>query len=179
VEIIEKHLVRHHFNMEMDEYVKRRRGRGKRPLIRIGHKDEIVVHRRPGEKKGMLHKLLKKDLQPIQEDVPEEHVKMVLANQPLPEDAAGVQEEREDGFFARLRDRLFGEQEPAEEQATIDIHPPKQEEEPLVYPEVIEVLKISGKWLNKLEPETKQEFKNSSDYGKYKFFVDKINSRKK
>ena len=147
----------------MDDYIRKRKGgNGPTFTIRIPGSDEWA------QRKGA--KLAKK-AQAASEDVPEEDVKRVMASQPVRHEKVDYRPEADNrpGFFSRMLGSLFGGRE--EEEVEVQMEPAREEHE--IDPELVEVLRISGKWLNKLDGETKKAFRESQDYAKYKYYIDK------
>ncbi len=177
------------FNKEMGEYIKARNSRRHRGFFTLGfskqpgskgmppipsRKVEVIY-----PKAGWLSRLLPKkktpvdDRQEIAEKVIEmieeqkmhKHAKPPRADNSPPE----VVVEMKEGFLSRIFKRKAAVEE--------DYGGPI--EEPTLDPETIEVLKITGKWIMKLDHESKKEFRDSADYVKYKAFLDKYGLTKK
>ncbi|MBN2142397.1 hypothetical protein JW711_03635 [Candidatus Woesearchaeota archaeon] len=87
-------------------------------------------------------------------------------------------EEKREGLTKRFFRSLFGGREQPDD---VEVGMPEEvepEAEPIT-PEVKEVLRISGKWLNRLDKKAKAEFRESNDFEKYKFYLDKWGLTKK
>jgi hypothetical protein len=80
--------------------------------------------------------------------------------------------EKKESLFSKLfKSRRVTETEEEEMKYPVD--------DQTLDPETVEVLKITGKWIMKLDSEKKKEFKESGDYAKYKSFLDKYGLTKK
>lgn len=125
-----------------------------------------------------------KKKQEFSDDIPMDEVNRVIEKKPVSKSPSeyASQDEKKPGFFAKLLDAF--KKEDSEEDVDMSSHEAKiqekeQERSGKPSPEVIEVLKISGKWLSKLDSETKQHFMESQDYAKYKFYLEKWGLTKK
>ena len=156
-------IAKHHFNKDMDEYIKARKG--SRPKWQI--KFKVGKRKKPAGEVPM--------------EIPEHEVKNVLDKKPVQDKALLEAQEPEDnrpGFFEGLFGSIFGKKVDYEDAGDpVQDEPEKPQGE--LDPEVIEVLKIAGKWLGKMPKELKLEFKESQDYAKYKFYLDKWGLTKK
>jgi hypothetical protein len=113
-----------------------------------------------------------KKKQPLQGDIPEDEVRRMMENKPLSRPASSYQPAKK-GFLASMWTPKKDEYE-----ETVDIMPSaKEDDKPS--PEVIEALKISGKWLSRLDADAKKEFRESQDYQKYRSLLQKWGLTKK
>jgi len=177
------------FNKEMGEYIRAKRAREHRGFFRIGFSSRSGTRWMPAipsrkveviyPKTGWLERIMPKkktpvdDRQEIADKVAEmmaeqkEHKQTKLTQ--MSNAPRTVMVEKKEGFLLRI----FRKKTADEEDYGGMI------EEPVLDPETIEVLKVTGKWLMKLDSETKREFKDSADYAKYKGFLDKYRLTKK
>jgi hypothetical protein len=186
------------FNKNMDDYIKGKRiqERGsfrlsfakKKPIFDDrypspgpGSKDVEIVR---GNKPGLLGNAFKKEKKdPRLErmeiaakvaDMMKDNNQKEAVNKEIASIASEEPEteERKESFFSKLfKSRRVTETEEEEMKYPVD--------DQALDPETIEVLKITGKWIMKLDSEMKKEFKESGDYAKYKAFLDKYGLTKK
>jgi hypothetical protein len=152
-------LPKEDFNKELDSYIKRRKGYGS------GFFNFSFPEAKPGEAEIIVQESAGDD------DFSEEEV--MLAMEGKLERREGMQAMKKQGFLSRLfgagrRDREKYYKSPER------LKGGREQGKGTVSEEAAEVLTIAGKWLNRLDNYTKQEFKDSSDYAKYKYLIEKI-----
>ncbi|MBN1792431.1 hypothetical protein JW826_01985 [Candidatus Woesearchaeota archaeon] len=185
---------RQQFNRDLDEYLSQRR-QGSGSGLRI--KFPVVFEKEPsygsprrssrssyGGQEGLFDRLFvrKKDVKPVlRAERSLERMKHEIDEtegeiEQLKEKEYTLESRRE-GLISGFFKSLFGSS-PSEDD-TVDMSGMDLDDRPSLSPEVVEVLKISGRWLNKMDSRTKQEFRQSSDFERYKSYIDKMGLTRK
>lgn len=155
----------------MDDYVKRRKGNANQGLFKFTFSSS--------ESKST--EVMPKKQQPLMDegDFTEEEVKMAMQGKLGGKATAPVESgNSKPNFFSRIFGSSKSEDDFEEEQMVEKVKEQVQKAQTnSIPPDVAEVLTIAGKWLNRLDSETKMEFKNSTDYAKYKFLLDRLKNR--
>lgn len=145
------------FNQEMGSYLKhRKQTKGTNPF---------------SSARRYVQGMLKSDEeeQAAQADIPQERVQEMLANKRVPREERFAEQPRKVNTFMRW----FGSRQEAEEDETETMQAPVLDED------TKEALKLTFKWLKRLDPETIEEFKRSPDFERYKIALDKYGLLKK
>jgi len=197
------------FNKEIGSYIGKRRSRAglfgwkkKQPGVKPKHKktkvgpDVQVEYKQP----GLLSKLfsfrrgLIKETEQTEELSPEEMAKLKGMEDEIEETEEKIAKKEEEAqeikkeeevlvekrenlltkFFGKINIFNRRKMEPAEASAQEYV-----EEVPVVPEDIIEVIKISHKWIGELTPGKKRSFKASNDFQKYKEVLEKYGLAKK
>jgi hypothetical protein len=188
------------FNRELDDYIHKRKYGSKNPLkfkVKLGkdHEEAVpnlaprkvhVVYKKPGLMEKVFPKNRKDAYLDQLEKEQDSNVNLSYMSghdQLSDKEIAAIQREHEEhkksskpkgGFLGSL---FKGNKKddyvdmPTEEEPVMEMRGLDQE--------TIEILKITSKWIGRLDGETKKEFKDSPDFAKYKAFLDKNGLTKK
>jgi hypothetical protein len=165
-------LSKDHFNRDLDDYIHRKKNGSKSGFsIKLGStsKERGILDATMTSKKNLDKKISEAEIRQAMESKSKDPRMPELEPEEEPVTAP------REGFFSKIFGGMFAGRE-ADEDVSMD---QVQEQAPVekkveVSPDVAEVLKIAGKWLNRLDAETRAEFKNSTDYAKYKYLLDKL-----
>ena len=170
-------MAKHEFNRDLDDYIHSKKNAGKKPLFGIKFSSGSSSSSNSPQKNTSAANPAPKAKPAGPRDFTEDEVKMAMKNQ-MPELEEEEAAPKQGGFSSFI---AWFKGSPSSSEEDVDM-PVEQQQQTIpaslapqpVSAEVGEVLKIAGKWLNRLDDSAKAEFKASTDYAKYKYLLEKL-----